>query len=182
MLSEYFSIEFRIQKGKCSDISVPSTTSKDIISDDIGEDNNVLMLTGLPILLEGHSPPPHALPLFLLRLATEVKWMQELPCFDSICVEIGTYYASIPHKENTEMGKKNADNLKEDEKQIGTNDGKNLNSGEEPLINDVEKKFVQHCLFPAISYLLLPPKEFASDGTVVKLALLSKLYKVFERC
>ena len=49
------------------------------------------------------------------------------------------------------------------------------------LIDDVAKQHVKHTLFPAISYLLVPPKTFA-DNAVVKLANLNSLYKVFERC
>ena len=56
----------------------------------------VVVLTGLPILLEGHAPPPHGLPLFLLRLATEVTYEEERPCFDGICRELGNYYAKMP--------------------------------------------------------------------------------------
>jgi hypothetical protein len=41
---------------------------------------------------------------------------------------------------------------------------------------------VQHVLFPAMRYLLLPPRAFANDGTVVQLVCTSQLYKVFERC
>jgi hypothetical protein len=41
---------------------------------------------------------------------------------------------------------------------------------------------VQHILFPAMRYLVLPPRAFANDGTVVQLVCTSQLYKVFERC
>lgn len=54
------------------------------------------MLRGLPILLEGYCPSPHALPLFLLRLATEVDWMDEKPCFHDVCRELGLFYAAAP--------------------------------------------------------------------------------------
>ena len=70
MLDEYFSVRFSSQK-------------------DPESGKGALMLVGLPVLLEGHSPPPHALPLFLLRLATEVDWEQERPCFHDICTELG---------------------------------------------------------------------------------------------
>ena len=50
------------------------------------------------------------------------------------------------------------------------------------LIDPDSKKFVQHVLFPALKFILVPPREFATDGSFCKLALLSKLYKVFERC
>ena len=59
-------------------------------------ENDRVMLTGLPILLEGYAPSPHALPLFLLRLATEVNWTEEKPCFRGICQELGRFNASIP--------------------------------------------------------------------------------------
>ncbi|CAJ1959038.1 unnamed protein product [Cylindrotheca closterium] len=54
------------------------------------------MLTGLPELLEGHIPEPHGLPTFLFRLATEVDWAEERPCFQKICEELGNYYAGVP--------------------------------------------------------------------------------------
>jgi len=55
-----------------------------------------IVLKGLPVLLEGYTPSPHALPLFLLRLATEVDWKQEKSCFHDVCSELGRFYASIP--------------------------------------------------------------------------------------
>jgi DNA mismatch repair protein MLH1 len=58
-------------------------------------DNDRVMLTGLPILLKGYAPSAHALPLFLLRLATEVNWTEEKPCFHGICQELGRFNASI---------------------------------------------------------------------------------------
>ena len=53
-------------------------------------------LTGLPILIEGYEPSSHGLPLFLLRLASEVDWSEEKRCFYGICREIGSYYAQMP--------------------------------------------------------------------------------------
>lgn len=95
---------------------------------------------------------------FLLRLATEVDWSQERPCFEGVCKELGSYYAEIPMSLENDQ----AASLK--------------------LVDSVADQFVKHALFPAISFLLVPPKDFASDGTVSKMALLSSLYKVFERC
>jgi len=149
MLKEYFSIQIEMTQDP-----------------DANPDEEVLTLTGLPILLDGHSPSPHSLPLFLLRLATEVDWSEERPCFEGICTELARYYAEIPLSETHEQGGEE-----------GKGEETNLE-----LISDSEKKFVQHTLFPALRYLLVVPKEFASDGSFCKLALLSKLYKVFERC
>ncbi len=143
MLGEYFSIRFEVKNG-------------------------ALMLTGLPILLEGHSPSPHFLPGFLTRLATEVDFEEERPCFEGICTELGTYYAEIPHPEHQPISVEGG-TKPEQKKPL-------------ELIDDQGKKFVQHTLFPALRFLLVLPKEFGKDGSFSKLALLSKLYKVFERC
>ena len=39
-----------------------------------------------------------------------------------------------------------------------------------------------HVLLPALRLFLRPPRERASDGTVVELTRLEHLYRVFERC
>jgi DNA mismatch repair protein MLH1 len=137
MLHEYFSIKFEWKTNH-----LEATHKK-------------LILTGLPIILRGHSPSPHALPMFLLRLATQVDWIEERKCFTGICTELGNYYAEISEdpEYNESLG-----------------------------LNQRERKVIQHIVFPAFRYYLIPPKEFASDGNFSKLALLSKLYKVFERC
>lgn len=126
MLCHYFSIKFKMEGTKPS----------------------VLKLMALPVLLEGHVPCPHALPTFLLRLATEIDWNDERRCFEGICTELGAFYAEIPFSEDPES----------------------------------IASLVRHTIFPALSYLLLPSKEFVEDGSVVKLANLTSLYKVFERC
>jgi DNA mismatch repair protein MutL len=79
MLLEYYSL--RIEKD--------STTGK-------------AHLAGLPVLIEGFEPSPHGLPLFLLRLASEVDWSEEKPCFHGICRELGSYYAQLPSNGNRE--------------------------------------------------------------------------------
>ncbi|KAG8033859.1 hypothetical protein G9C98_008340 [Cotesia typhae] len=41
---------------------------------------------------------------------------------------------------------------------------------------------IEYVLFPAVKESLLPPKEFAHDSSILKIASLPDLYKVFERC
>ena len=160
MLDEYFSVRFSSQK-------------------DPESGKEALMLVGLPVLLEGHSPPPHALPLFLLRLATEVDWEQERPCFHDICTELSNFYAEIPFDLSASGdGSDGNGNGDESESEAAPSDDDMAMK----LIDEAAKHFVKHTLYPAISFLLVPPKDFASNGSVVKLALLSSLYKVFERC
>jgi DNA mismatch repair protein MLH1 len=131
MLEEYFKI--RIERQEHND-------------DD--DENRQVVLTGLPVLLDGHAPEPHGLAIFLLRLATQVDWAEERPCFQGICQELGNYYAMLPSDDD----------------------------------DDDLEAYVQHTLFPAISYLLLPSERHISDGNVTVMTKLSTLYKVFERC
>jgi len=44
------------------------------------------------------------------------------------------------------------------------------------------KWVVEHVLFPAVKANLLPPKRWIDDGTILQIADLPDLYKVFERC
>jgi DNA mismatch repair protein MLH1 len=60
------------------------------------DDEDKIMLTGLPVLLVGYTPQTHALPMFLLRLATEVDWSEEIPCFQGVCRELAAFYAELP--------------------------------------------------------------------------------------
>lgn len=121
MLNEYFSIQ--IEKD---------------------EKGGNAIITGLPVLLDGHTPEPHGLPIFLLRLATEVNWSEERTCFHGICRELGNYYAMLP-VENHEA-------------------------------------YIRYTLFPALSFLLLPPERIRDEGHFTTMTKLSTLYKVFERC
>jgi DNA mismatch repair protein MLH1 len=65
----------------------------------IEKQNEQAILTGLPVLLDGHAPEPHGLPIFLLRLATQVDWAEERLCFQGICQELGNYYAILPSED-----------------------------------------------------------------------------------
>lgn len=114
-----------------------------------------LFLVGLPVLLDGFSPSAHYIPVFLLRLATEIDWTDETCCFDAICTELAYLYAEIPYPEEEVSG---------------------------ILMGTKEKKIIQHVIFPAVSTLLQVPNDMISDGSMIKVALLSQLYKVFERC
>jgi DNA mismatch repair protein MLH1 len=68
----------------------------DYFSISIETDNNDrIVLSGLPVLLNGHAPSPHGLGLFLLRLATQVDYSDEKPCFHGLCWELARYYASM---------------------------------------------------------------------------------------
>ncbi|CAD7087927.1 unnamed protein product [Hermetia illucens] len=54
-------------------------------------------LNTLPVLLTNHKPSLHRLPIYLLRLATEVDWESEEECFESFCRETAAFYSYISH-------------------------------------------------------------------------------------
>ncbi|XP_076758589.1 DNA mismatch repair ATPase Mlh1 isoform X2 [Xylocopa sonorina] len=105
-------------------------------------------LKSLPALLEKYYPCEAGLPLYVLRLATEVQWSTEQPCFRSICRETAKYYSQMSTVH-------------------GAHDWKYI---------------TEHVLYSAIKESLLPSKYFAHDSTILQIANLPDLYKVFERC
>lgn len=50
-------------------------------------------LETLPLIVENYSPLTAHLPMFLIRLATDVNFEDEKECFRSICTELSTFYS-----------------------------------------------------------------------------------------
>lgn len=50
-------------------------------------------LTRIPVLLEGLKPRLGEIPLFLLRLASDVNWKEEKACFQGVCTVLADFYA-----------------------------------------------------------------------------------------
>ena len=44
------------------------------------------------------------------------------------------------------------------------------------------KWMIEHAIYPAVKSGFAPPKKFANNGSLLQLANLPDLYKVFERC
>lgn len=53
-------------------------------------------LVTLPLILRGYIPSMDKLPLFLLRLGTEVDWLHEQQCFDTFSRELAIFYSLDP--------------------------------------------------------------------------------------
>lgn len=127
MLEEYFSVTFDTKEGT---------------------------LTTLPALLEGHLPLPEALPMFLLRLASDVCWASEKECFRDIATQIASCYSQLTTRPY----------------EAGASPEGSLSA------------LLIGLLLPAVRALLKAPREIINDDTIVQIAALDQLYKVFERC
>ncbi|KAJ8402823.1 hypothetical protein AAFF_G00364950 [Aldrovandia affinis] len=134
---------------------------EDYFSVEIDQEGN---LTGLPLLLDNYIPPMEGLPMFILRLATEVNWDNEKDCFRDFSQECSMFY-SIRKRYTVEEAP-----------------GPQLNV-EEPGSSGCSWRWnVEHLIFKAFRTLFSPPKHFTEDGSILQIANLPDLYKVFERC
>ncbi|XP_010862287.1 DNA mismatch repair protein Mlh1 isoform X1 [Esox lucius] len=130
---------------------------EDYFSMEIDQEGN---LTGLPLLLDKYIPLMEGLPMFILRLATEVNWDNEKDCFRDFSKECSLFY-SIRKQYVLEV------ELREEQ--------------QDAVMNSWRWK-VEHILFKAFRSLFIPPKHFSEDGSILQIANLPDLYKVFERC
>lgn len=129
---------------------------EDYFSMEIDQEGN---LTGLPLLLDKYTPVMEGLPMFILRLATEVNWDIEKECFRDFSKECSMFY-SIRKQYILEA-------------ELGEEQDAQANSW---------RWKVEHVIFKAFRTLYSPPKNFSEDSTVLQIANLPDLYKVFERC
>ncbi|XP_049592275.1 DNA mismatch repair protein Mlh1 isoform X2 [Syngnathus scovelli] len=129
---------------------------EDYFSMEVDQEGN---LRGLPLLLDKYTPIMEGLPMFILRLATEVNWDNEKECFRDFSKECSGFY-SIRKQYILEA-------------EPGEQQDAELNSWQWN---------VEHVLCKAFRSLISPPKHMSEDGTVLQIANLPDLYKVFERC
>ncbi|XP_034652231.1 DNA mismatch repair protein Mlh1 [Drosophila subobscura] len=62
------------------------------------------LVGSLPSLVARHKPSATHLPVYLLRLATEVDWEQEAKCFETFCRETARFYAQLEWREDVSSG------------------------------------------------------------------------------
>ncbi|XP_076094249.1 DNA mismatch repair protein Mlh1-like [Mytilus galloprovincialis] len=128
----------------------------DYFSIELDSSGNLLTL---PMLIDDFVPNMEGLPMYILRLATEVNWDSEKECFDTFARETSDFYSM----KKSMFQDKNSDSQEED-------------------IDKSWKWTIEHVLYPAFRTFLFPPKSFAEDSSILQIANLPDLYKVFERC
>ncbi|KAJ2961592.1 hypothetical protein NQZ79_g3184 [Umbelopsis isabellina] len=136
-------------------------------------------LLSLPMLIKNYVPTMDKLPLFLLRLGTEVDWDSEKECFDTLAKELALFYSAEPPLREDEMPEE------PDQDHPMTENSAAQTSYEKEHKNYLWQ--VEHLIFPALKYQFAAPKSLTASsgpgsGHVVQLADLPDLYKIFERC
>lgn len=134
---------------------------KEYFSLEISKDG---LLHSLPLILTNHVPDLTFLPSFLYHLGSRVNWQEEKPCFHDICYELAQFYSL--HPGSFAM-------IDSDESFVQSNVSSTQTD---------HSHLIEHVLFPAFRSYFLPGTKHASDGTVIQIACLPDLYKVFERC
>jgi len=118
-------------------------------------------LVGIPLLLDEYCPWLAGLPLYILRLSTEVNYQDETECFKAFIYETARFY-KVPNVEGSRLDR--------DQHTTDTQE-------------DEQWKFtIEHVVYPAMRKYLLPPTTALSDRSLLQIANLPDLYKVFERC
>ncbi|KAH8547540.1 DNA mismatch repair protein Mlh1 [Umbelopsis sp. PMI_123] len=138
-------------------------------------------LLSIPMLIKNYVPTLDKLPLFLLRLGTEVDWDGEKECFETLAKEIALFYSAEPPLRESAEGN-----------QIDDQDDQRMSESNitDPSYEKDHKAYlwqVEHLIFPALKFQFAAPKSLAASsgpgsGHVVQLANLPDLYKIFERC
>ncbi|KAG2374899.1 hypothetical protein C9374_010273 [Naegleria lovaniensis] len=131
-------------------------------------------LEALPHILENYIPPLHRLPDFFYNLATKVDWLEELSCIKGISIQLSNFYGLC---ESYEL----------EEPQEGSNSqvsNDSTTSGVPSCIYTKERLqwITEHVIFPSIKLVFNPPNDMVNDGSVVEIASLPDLFKIFERC
>jgi len=117
-----------------------------------------LVLAGVPALLEGYCPWWQGLPVYLLRVAAETDWGDEESCIDSLTTETAHFYA------------------------VRDAEGARFDPGQHSGLMTDWRETIEQVLYPAIKSILLPPRSCLTDRSLLQVANLPDLYKVFERC
>lgn len=55
-------------------------------------------ICSIPLILEGYIPCLDNLPMYILRLATEVNWGNEMSCFKTLATETARFYRISPEE------------------------------------------------------------------------------------
>ncbi|KAH7833211.1 hypothetical protein Vadar_004148 [Vaccinium darrowii] len=155
-------------------------------------------LSRLPVILDQYTPDMDRVPEFVLCLGNDVDWDNEKSCFQTIAAALGNFYAMHPpllpnpSGDGLQFYKKRREPFRstqaEEISPKSTEDHEMEGDIDHELISEAETAWaqrewsIQHVLFPSMRLFFKPPTSMATNGTLVQVASLEKLYKIFERC
>ncbi|XP_044739606.1 DNA mismatch repair protein Mlh1 [Chrysoperla carnea] len=111
-------------------------------------------LKAIPLLLHNYLPDLTNLPVYVLKMATEVNYEDEKECFDTFSRQTAQFYSTISQTDEI------------------------LSTGE----NFNWAWVVEHIVYPALKKYIIPNESIIINGAILQVANLPDLYKVFERC
>jgi DNA mismatch repair protein MLH1 len=129
-------------------------------------------LIGLPEIFPGYRPIPESLSIFLLHLATDVNWNIEQECFDDIAQILSEFYSQFAFTQD-QCDKNNEESVDETKMQI---------SNKSIVESDNLSNIIGDTFWPIIRKFLIPSRDLLDSRTIIQIASLEQLYKVFERC
>ena len=177
MLKEYFGIEIEKEAKELTSVE------KNV---DNGAKEEDVLISALPEILDGHVPDVSRLPEFVKSLHAKVDWSNEKQCFVAVAECLAEFYGVLDDDDDEEEEDNNNNNNNNNKNNNNNNNNNNSNNNAEEERKDTTDASTwqtKHVVFPALSSsAFAPPKAFARDGTVVEVARLEQLYKVFERC
>ncbi|PVU93354.1 hypothetical protein BB561_003334 [Smittium simulii] len=136
-------------------------------------------LESLPMIIRDYIPNMNKLPLFLLRLGSEINWEDEKNFFQSFASELAYFYATEPPSEIDK-------NINEDVSQ-GKNDNVEFehkmqkDKSENPQLERFYH-VVEYRIFPSLKAGFSAPNSIVDSNSIYEIAKLPDLYKIFERC
>ena len=101
----------------------------------------------------------------------QVTWDSEKECFTTFAKELSDFFA-VRKNVYAQV------TARSDKRGQGEDSGQS-EAGQQ---GDNWRWTVEHVIYPAFRSLLMPPKSASEDTSVLQLANLPDLYKVFERC
>ncbi|KAK4052806.1 DNA mismatch repair protein Mlh1 [Microbotryomycetes sp. JL201] len=127
----------------------------------------------------------------LLRLAVNVDWQNEKPCFDSFMRELAKFYNPIPFKDlivrfarpkvtgNASVVPDSQEVAQHDQSAVVAEEVEEGLAAQDEADRDKVKHSIEHVVVPAVrQYLVVPTKMRETRGGVTRLTTLESLYKV----
>jgi len=123
----------------------------------------------------------------------QVDWKTEKPCFRGVCEELASFYSvqpglhlharrPLPPAVEDALAAIPSDSAAVAGSELSSAEPSNISAQQsQPASGDLKWQ-IQHVLYPALRTSFTPPKHHASDGSIVEIASLDNLYKIFERC